>query len=82
MVLYHKMLCVIMLRNASTGGLTMEHISIITLISLSATFLGCFFLLYREIKGMEDRTFYQIEQQSARTDKLYEIIIDLLKEKK
>jgi hypothetical protein len=59
-----------------------EYISIITLVSLSATFFGCFFLLYKEIKTLEQCTRDEMKAQAARTDKLYEMFVDLLKEKK
>jgi hypothetical protein len=63
-------------------------LSIPVLISLTATFCGCFFLLYREIKTLEDchrEDFKQqaerIDNQALRSDKLYEMFIQLLKER-
>ncbi len=63
-------------------------INIISLISLTATFTGCFFLLYREIKTLEEflredirQQAVRIDEQSKRTDQLYTMFIDLLKER-
>lgn len=42
------------------------------------TVLGTFAFLYREIKTLENR----IDKQSDRTDKLYEMFIDLIKGQK
>jgi hypothetical protein len=42
------------------------------------TVLGTFGFLWRELKTLESR----IDKQSNRTDKLYEMFIDLLKEQK
>lgn len=52
--------------------------TILTLVSLTATFLSCFWLLYREIKALRADMRELSKQQSARTDKL----IDLLKERR
>ena len=41
-------------------------------------FIICFAFLFSEIKHLESK----IDQQSSRTDRLYEMFIDLLKEKK
>lgn len=57
-------------------------VSIVTLVSLSATFFGCFFLLYKEIKSIEQSNREEMRLQSARTDKLYEMFIELLRERK
>ena len=53
------------------------------------TFLACFSFLYREMRRIEDRLDKSIDKQateikaqSARSDKLYEMFIDLLKERK
>lgn len=44
-------------------------------VSIIATVIGCAYYIHRDIK--ED-----MKAQTARTDKLYEMFIDLLKEKR
>lgn len=53
-------------------------IVIIEWMSILGVFIVCFLFLFSEIKHLETK----IDQQSARTDRLYEMFIDLLKEKK
>lgn len=50
----------------------------IQFLGIISTILGTFGFLYREIKTLETR----IDNQSDRTDKLYEMFIHLLKESK
>jgi TRAP-type C4-dicarboxylate transport system permease small subunit len=50
---------------------------IVEWISIIGVFLACFLFLLSEMKHIETK----IDQQSARTDRLYEMFIDLLKEK-
>lgn len=44
------------------------------------TILGSSWFVWSEMKGIETKLDQKIEQQSQRTDKLYEMFIDLLKE--
>ena len=46
--------------------------------TILGVFIVCFMFLFSEIKHLETK----IDQQSARTDRLYEMFIDLLKGKK
>ena len=53
-------------------------IVIIEWVSIVAIFLTCFLFLFHEMKHIEAK----IDQQSNRTDRLYEMFIELIKEKK
>lgn len=44
------------------------------------TVLGTFVFLWKEMKTIETKLDSQIQKQSERTDTLYEMFIDLLKE--
>ena len=46
-------------------------------ITIVGAVLTCFGILYAEIKGLDTK----IERQGARTDRLYEMFIDLVKVK-
>jgi hypothetical protein len=48
--------------------------------TLMVTSIGGFAFLYREMKQIEKDLKEDTKTQSARTDKLYEMFIDLLKE--
>lgn len=50
--------------------------------TLLSVFLGCFIFLFYKIEKQSERTDHIFEIQSARSDKLYEMFIDLLKEGK
>lgn len=45
-------------------------------VSIISIFLICFVFLFNEMRRLESK----IDQQTSRTDKLYEMFIDLLKE--
>jgi hypothetical protein len=47
-------------------------------ITILGTLIGCFFFVNSHIQQQASR----IDQQTARTDRLYEMFIDLLKENK
>lgn len=49
-------------------------------LTLSAIFVGCFFFLHTEIKALDCRIESRMQAQEQRTDKLYEMFIDLVKE--
>lgn len=51
-------------------------------ITLIVTFVGGIGFLYREIKTFEKDIRDEVKAQSARSDRLYEMFIDLLKETK
>jgi len=58
-------------------------------LTLAGVFLGCFYLLYSEMKSIdcriEQRVISQEQRmlsQEQRTDRLYEMFIELVKEKK
>lgn len=53
-------------------------IILIEWVSILAIFISCFLFLFHEMKHIESK----IDQQSNRTDRLYEMFIDLLKEKR
>jgi hypothetical protein len=62
----------------------MDYIQILTtvatFITIMATLLAGFAFLYREIKSIEKDIKDDIKMQSARSDQLYTMFIDLLKE--
>ncbi len=54
-------------------------------ISIVSPTVACFMFLWNEIKSLEaklDRHSDRLDKQAERTDKLYEMFIDLLKAKK
>jgi hypothetical protein len=51
-------------------------------LSLAGMILGCFLFLHNQIDSLDQKMERSISQQSVRTDRLYEMFIDLLKEKK
>jgi hypothetical protein len=53
-----------------------------TVLSIGAIFWYFTRDIKQEIKKYEEKTDAKIEAQTARTDRLYEMFIDLLKEKK
>ena len=48
----------------------------------SSIFLGCFIFLFYKIEKQSERTDHLFEIQSSRSDRLYEMFIDLIKESK
>lgn len=50
--------------------------------SIIATVIGCAYYIHRDIKEDLRCQTARLDQQAARTDKLYEMFIDLLKENK
>ena len=59
----------------------MENINWVTFTEWATTlgvFIACFIFLHNQINALDQK----IERQSARTDKLYEMFIDLIKEGK
>ena len=58
------------------GDLYMDWIRFTEWLSTLAVFVACFLFLYNEMKTIDNR----LERQSQRTDKLYEMFIDLIKE--
>lgn len=57
----------------------MEWIQFVTIF---ATLLAGFGFIYRELKGFEVQIRQDINAQSGRTDRLYEMFIELVKERK
>lgn len=55
----------------------MDYIQFITIM---ATLVTCFGFLYREIKSLERDVREDIKTQSNRSDQLYTMFIDLIKE--
>lgn len=64
------------MENTSRGRL--HRTVLIEWITILTAVFACFGILYSEIKGLDGK----IERQGERTDKLYEMFIDLLKETK
>jgi len=53
----------------------MEWLQVLTIV---ATLLGGIFYIHSDVKDLKS----DIKQQNSRTDRLYEMFIDMLKEKK
>ena len=51
-------------------------------LSIMATVIGCAYYIHRDIQQDITSQTARLDQQAARTDRLYEMFIDLLKEKK
>jgi hypothetical protein len=75
------------MKNNNKGKL--HRTMIIEWITILTAVLTCFGVLYAEIKGLDgkierqgDRTDKMCEMHNARSDRLYEMFIDLLKETK
>jgi len=66
----------------NSNSLKLNRLVIGEWISLAAVFIGCFFFLYSEMKAIENRLDARMLSQEQRTDRLYEMFIDLLKEKR
>lgn len=49
-------------------------------LSLAAIFVGCFFFLHNDIKNIQSEINSRMLAQEQRTDRLYEMFIDLIKE--
>lgn len=47
-----------------------------------AVFIACFLFLLSKIERLESKFEAKFEEQTARTDRLYEIVIELLKQHK
>lgn len=56
-------------------------LSIISLISLTVTFCGCFYLLYIKIVTLQEWFKSFTETQSKRTDLLFEMFNEIIKKK-
>ena len=54
----------------------------IQFIAIFGSVIGSFVFLFREMKQIENRLDIKTEVQAARSDRLYEMFIDLLKEKR
>lgn len=57
----------------------MDYIQFLTVM---ATMLAGFGFMYKELKSLEKDIRDDIKQQASRTDQLYTMFIDLLKEKR
>ncbi len=65
----------------TTSSQKATHKLIITeWLTLSAVFVGCFFFLHTEIQNMNCQLNLRIQSQEQRSDRLYEMFIDLIKE--
>ena len=51
-------------------------------LSIMATVIGCAYYIHRDIQQDITSQTARLDQQAARTDRLYEMFIDLLKERK
>lgn len=60
----------------------LQRTVVIEWITILTAVLACFGVLYAEIKGLDGKLERSTAAQIARTDKLYEMFIDLLKETK
>ena len=61
---------------------TREIIHHLEWFTVLATILGGFFLLSNRMDNMDQRSHDMMQKQSERTDRLYEMFVDLLKERK
>lgn len=50
--------------------------------SLAGIVIACFLFLFFQMQRMESRLESRMDQQAARSDRLYEMFIDLLKEQR
>ena len=50
--------------------------------TLAGIVLGCFYVLHSDIKNLENRMEQRMLSQEARTDKLYEMFIELIQKNK
>lgn len=57
----------------------MDWIQFVTIVSV---FLGAFGYIHSDIKTFKDEIRSDMERQTARTDTLYQMFIDLLKDRK
>ncbi len=48
-------------------------------VTLIGVFIACFLFLLSEMKGIESRIDQRMSAQEQRTDRLYEMFIDLIK---
>jgi hypothetical protein len=53
-----------------------------SVITILITIVGCTYYIHRDMKADMEKQQQAINTQSARTDRLYEMFIDLLKENK
>ena len=49
--------------------------------TLAGIVLGCFYVLHSDIKVLDSRMEQRMMAQEARTDRLYEMFIDLIQKK-
>ena len=65
-----------------TNNQSMNRLIIFEWLSLATIFVGCFFFLHNDIRNMQSEINSRMLSQEQRTDRLYDMFIDLLKEGK
>lgn len=60
----------------------MNWLAHLEFIGLMVTILACFFMIHKDVRDIETRLDQRIQKESDRSDRLYEMFIDLLKERK
>lgn len=68
------------MENSNRGKL--HRTVLIEWISILGAVVTCFWILFSEIRSLDSKIDRNSEVQSARSDRLYEMFIDLLKETK
>jgi hypothetical protein len=68
------------LENETKSTLKTHRLIIAEWATLLSVFLGCFIFLFYKIEKQAERTDHIFEIQSNRSDRLYEMFIDLIKE--
>lgn len=58
------------------------NLEIVEWVTTMGVFIACFLFLLRKIEGIETKQEARMQEQTARTDRLYEMFIDLLKEQR
>lgn len=61
---------------------TTNRLIIVEWLTLAAIFVGCFLFLHSEMKGINCNLQDRMLAQEHRTDRLYEMFIELVKEKR
>lgn len=60
----------------------MDWLQLGQFITIISVFLGAFGYIHSDIKTFKDEIRKDMQQQTSRTDRLYEMFIDLLKDRK
>ncbi len=71
-----------MTENTEKNKLGLHRTIVIEWLTILGAVLTCFWILFSEIRGLDSKIDRNVEIQSLRSDRLYEMFIDLLKETK